>query len=69
MTETNWEISFRALQRRMATAVVAEITVRDRIDLINAIILPAVLFTANFFPPSAQIKQRLARIQKSFLWK
>ncbi|KAE9032193.1 hypothetical protein PR001_g10729 [Phytophthora rubi] len=69
LSKINWEKRLRALQRRMGTAERAATTIRDRVDLLNVIVLPAILFTAKMFPPSPAVLTQLVNMQKQFLWR
>eukprot|EP00644_Phytophthora_capsici_P019375 jgi/Phyca11/50761/gw1.173.7.1 len=69
LPKVNWAKRIRTVQRRMVTAEAAVTTVKDRVDLFNAIVLPSVLFTAKVFPPTRDVLTQLVNMQKQFLWR
>ncbi|OWZ17931.1 RxLR effector protein [Phytophthora megakarya] len=69
LTKVNWAKRIRSVKRRMATAEHVSTTVVDRVDLLNAIVLPAITFTAKFFPPTQDVITSLTNMQKQFLWR
>ena len=68
-TTANWEGRLRSIQVRLAMAARVSNSIVGKVKILNAIMLPAVLFTAQFVkPPEATVK-RLVNMQKQFLWK
>ncbi|OWZ07213.1 RxLR effector protein [Phytophthora megakarya] len=69
LAQANWAHRIRAVQRRMVTAEAAATTVVDRVDLFNTIVMPALLFTAKWFPPPQEVLTQLINMQKQFVWR
>eukprot|EP00644_Phytophthora_capsici_P008772 jgi/Phyca11/50760/gw1.118.38.1 len=69
LPKINWAKRIRSVQRRMVTAEAAATSIKDRVDLLNAIVLPSILFTAKIFPPTREALSQLVNMQKQYLWK
>ncbi|KAL4163946.1 hypothetical protein KRP22_004570 [Phytophthora ramorum] len=68
LTDPNWAIRIRNVQRRLATATNLATSVELRVLILNVIMLPAVLFTAAAFEPPDWAEKQLQNLQKQFLW-
>ncbi|CAI5712945.1 unnamed protein product [Peronospora destructor] len=68
LVDANWALRIRNVRKRLATAASLSTSVAIRILLLNAIMLPAVLFTAAVFRLLQWARAELHNIQKQFLW-
>ncbi|TYZ58090.1 hypothetical protein PybrP1_001412 [[Pythium] brassicae (nom. inval.)] len=68
MTDANWERRISSLKTRLSTAVQISTSVVSRIKILIAVVLPAILFTAQFNKGSAQTLQTLDSFWKQFVW-
>ncbi|KAI9912499.1 hypothetical protein PsorP6_006183 [Peronosclerospora sorghi] len=68
LAHTNWAVRIRAIKRRVITATNCGTPVIERIQVFNAVIVPAILLTAKMFPPSPAVLKQLVDIQKKFIW-
>lgn len=66
--EANWQKRIASLKVRLAVAAQVATSIIERIKILNAIALPAILFTAQFSRASDKTLQDLENIQKQFLW-
>ncbi|OWZ18661.1 RxLR effector protein [Phytophthora megakarya] len=69
LPKINWVKGIRSIQCRMVTAEAAATSVRDRVDLLNAIVIPSVLFTVKIFPLIRATLIQLVNMQRWFLWR
>ena len=68
LVHANWALRIRNVRKRLATAASLSTSVAVRIMLLNAIMLPAVLFTAAVFRLPQWARAELHNLQKQFLW-
>ncbi|KAF1314922.1 Rxlr effector protein, partial [Globisporangium splendens] len=66
--EANWNDRLSKLRSRLVVATQITNTIPGRIMILNAILLPAVLFTASYSKPQPETIRELERVQKQFLW-
>lgn len=64
----NWSIRIEKIQRRLRIATTITNSVAQRVTLLNAIALPAILFTGKQFIPSRNNLRKLVNLQKQFVW-
>ncbi|KAE9032264.1 hypothetical protein PR003_g5465 [Phytophthora rubi] len=69
LTNKNWVARIRKIQRRLATATRIATNVENRVLILNAIVLPSILFTAAVFEMPAWAEKEICNITKQFLWK
>lgn len=67
--EQTWEAKVAALRAKLAVAASSRLSVTARIKILNAIMLPAILFSAQFSRPSEAMMNRLVNLQRQFLWR
>ena len=65
----NWVLRIKSAQRRLFTATQVATTLEHRVLILNAIVLPGILFTASFFEPPDWALKQLDHLYKQFLWK
>jgi hypothetical protein len=68
LTDINWAMRIRSVQRRLATAAQLATSLENRVQILNVIMLPSVLFTAAVFDLPDWSGTQLRNIQKQFLW-
>ena len=68
LVDANWALRIRNVRKRLAIAASLSTSVAVRIMLLNAIMLPAVLFTAAVFRLPQWARAELHNLQKQFLW-
>ena len=68
LVDANGALRIRNVRKRLATAASISTSVAVRILLLNAIMLPAVLFTAAVFRVPQWAKKELHNLQKQSLW-
>lgn len=66
--EANWADRMKNIRVRMAIATRVLDSVAGRVTILNAIFMPAVLFTANSAKSTRGRVTELKRVQKQFLW-
>lgn len=64
----NWAVRMRKLQRRLFTATKVATSVENRVRILNAIILPSILFTAAVFDIPEWAGRAIQNLYKQFLW-
>ncbi|KAG2816434.1 hypothetical protein PC118_g13361 [Phytophthora cactorum] len=69
MEAYNWALRIRNVRRRLPTAVTLATSVLLRTHLLNAILLPGILFTAAVFKLPKWAERELINLQKQFLWR
>lgn len=69
LTNHNWARRIRNIQRLLATATHIATSVDLRVNILNVIMLPAVLFTAAVFDLPAWAGKELRNLQKQFHWR
>lgn len=67
-TAANWSDRVRKLRTRLGMATAVTNSVVSRVTIINAIMLPAIMFTARHSTPTESTVKELERIQKQYLW-
>ena len=67
LVDANWAFRIRNVRKRLATAASLSTSVAVRIMLLNAIMLPAVLFTAAVFRLPQWKRSELHNMQKQFV--
>lgn len=67
-SQVNWDKRIAGLRVRLVKAAQVTTTVIERVAILNAIVLPAILFSARFCKASDQVLQQLENFQKQFLW-
>lgn len=68
ITAVNWDRRITSIKARLATVVRVTTSVISRIRILNVVVLPAILFTAQFSRASDQVIQTVENLQKQFLW-
>lgn len=68
LTNRNWADRIRKIQRRLLTASKIATSVENRVLILNAIVLPAILFTAAVFDLPEWAETQLRNLYKQFLW-
>ena len=68
LVDANWALRIRHVRERLATAASLSTRVAVKIMLMNAIMLPAVLFTVAVSRIPQWARAELHHIQKKFLW-
>ncbi|POM78315.1 RxLR effector candidate protein [Phytophthora palmivora] len=63
----DWADRIRKIQQRLVTACRVATSDEDRVEILNTIVLPAVLFTSAVLIPIWAAKQ-LLQLQKHFIW-
>ena len=69
MRNINWALRIKSAQRRLFTATRVATTLEHRVLILNAIVLPGILFTASVFEPPDWALKQLDHLYKQFLWK
>uniref|UniRef100_A0AAV1VE10 Uncharacterized protein n=1 Tax=Peronospora matthiolae TaxID=2874970 RepID=A0AAV1VE10_9STRA len=69
LADANWAVRIRTVQRRLATATRLATSVTFRAQILNAILLPGILFTTAVFDTPAWAAQELRNLQRQFLWR
>ena len=64
----NWALRIRRLQRRLLTASQISTSVASRVLILNAVILPSILFTAAVFEIPSWASKDIQNLYKQFLW-
>jgi len=66
--DANWPTTIQALKVRLAVAAQLHLSVLERVQLLNTVMLPAVLYKAAYIPPDPTTITKLTNLQKNFLW-
>uniref|UniRef100_A0AAV1V4U5 Reverse transcriptase n=1 Tax=Peronospora matthiolae TaxID=2874970 RepID=A0AAV1V4U5_9STRA len=68
LTNKNWAQRIRKIQRRLLTAIKVATSVKNRVLILNSIVLPSLLFTAIAFDLPRWAEVELSNLYKQFLW-
>ncbi|KAK1929575.1 LINE-1 retrotransposable element ORF2 protein [Phytophthora citrophthora] len=68
-TQHNWDVRVQNIKKRLQVATSVTNSVKQRVMLFNAVVLPAILFTGMHIPVSKSTLRRLEQLQKRFIWK
>lgn len=69
LMEANWGPRIEAVRKRLGLLSKVSNSVLARVKILNAIVLPAVLFTANYVLPAPEIlNKQLQLLQKQYIW-
>ena len=68
LTDINWNRRIEQVKKRVGIMSQKHMSVPYRVLLLNAIFLPAILFTATFLLPTEKHLKSLENIQKNYLW-